>query len=128
MAFINRDGADGTRAALLASNPAPAGSPGKSNSLRATKSIAGDAFRLPSGSTATLAPTSPTFSPGFTAFNALMVATSEANDGNAVQDRQIVVSGACRDLFASYAMRRRIDEFAALDESGRLSKPRRIPE
>jgi hypothetical protein len=45
-----------------------------------------------------------------------------------VQDRQIVVTGACRDLFALYAMRRRIDEFAALDESRRLSKPRRIPE
>src|ERR1700691_4515510 len=53
----------------------------ESNSLRATKSIKGDALRLPAGSTATLAPTSPALSDGLADFSALMVAMSEAKDG-----------------------------------------------
>ncbi len=53
----------------------------KSNSLRATKSINGEALSEPAGSTATLAPTSPIFSAPLAALSALMVATSEAKDG-----------------------------------------------
>ena len=53
----------------------------KSNSLRAAKSISGEAFREPAGSTATLAPTRPIFRSLLASLSALMVATSEANDG-----------------------------------------------
>ena len=53
----------------------------KSNSLRPTKSIAADAFRLSSGWTATLAPTKPTLSDGFASFIASATRTSLAKDG-----------------------------------------------
>src|SRR5262249_9802118 len=49
--------------------------------LRATKSIAGDAFRLASGSTATFAPIMPIFKLGLSALRASAVLTSTENDG-----------------------------------------------
>jgi hypothetical protein len=52
----------------------------KSNSLRPTKSISGDARRLPSGSTATLAPTIPILSDGLTSLSALTVPMSDEKD------------------------------------------------
>ena len=56
----------------------------KSNSSRATKSIESEASREPSGSTATLAPTKPTFSAGFARLSASATCTSPANDGELV--------------------------------------------
>ena len=53
----------------------------KSNSLRATKSIALDAASARPGATATWAPTNPMRSEGFSAFNASATRTSDANDG-----------------------------------------------
>ena len=53
----------------------------KSNSLRATKSTAGAAFRLPSASTATLAPIEPDLQVGIRAFSASAVFTSLAKEG-----------------------------------------------
>jgi hypothetical protein len=53
----------------------------KSNSLRATKSIAGEALRLASGSTATLAPIMPIFKLGLSALSASAVLTSTEKDG-----------------------------------------------
>ena len=49
--------------------------------VRATKSIGAPWRRLSSGCTATLAPTKPIFSAGFTSFSAAATFTSEANDG-----------------------------------------------
>ena len=53
----------------------------KSNSLRATKSMALDAFSVASGSTATLAPIMPIFKPGLSALSASAVLTSEEKEG-----------------------------------------------
>jgi len=53
----------------------------KSNSSRATKSIALEAVRLGSGSTATLAPTNPILSLGLASFSASATLTSLAKDG-----------------------------------------------
>ena len=53
----------------------------KSNSLRAAKSTIGADFRLPSASTAALAPISPAFSAGLAALSAAIARTSEANEG-----------------------------------------------
>ncbi len=69
----------------------------KSNSLRATKSIAGDAFRLSSGSTATFAPIMPIFRLGLSALSASAVRTSDENDGVEVcitTRSRLVASGA----------------------------------
>ena len=56
----------------------------KSNSSRATKSIASDASRETSGSTATLAPTNPTVSAGFARLSASATWTSPVKDGELV--------------------------------------------
>ena len=56
----------------------------KSNSSRATKSIASDASSEASGSTATLAPTNPTVSAGFARLSASATWTSPVNDGELV--------------------------------------------
>ena len=56
----------------------------KSNSSRATKSIESDASSEASGSTATLAPTKPTFSAGFARLSASATCTSPAKDGELV--------------------------------------------
>ena len=53
----------------------------KSNSLRAAKSTMGADLRLPSASTAALAPISPALSAGFASLSAAIALTSEANDG-----------------------------------------------
>ena len=53
----------------------------KSNSSRATKSMALDAVRLASGSTATLAPIRPILSFGLASFSASATLTSLAKDG-----------------------------------------------
>ena len=53
----------------------------KSNSLRATKSMAAPASRLSPGCTATFAPTNPIFSAGFASFSACATFASDANDG-----------------------------------------------
>ena len=53
----------------------------KSNSSRATKSTAGAPFRLPSASTATLAPIRPTFRSGLSAFICSAVLASLAKEG-----------------------------------------------
>jgi hypothetical protein len=54
----------------------------KSNSLRATKSIASPPrSRLSFGCTATLAPTMPIFSDGFAVLSASATFTSDANEG-----------------------------------------------
>ncbi len=53
----------------------------KSNSLRAAKSTTRAAFRVPSGSTAALAPINPAFSVGLAALRASIAFTSEAKEG-----------------------------------------------
>src|SRR6266508_4666489 len=81
----------------------------KSNSLRATKSTAGAASRLFSGSTATLAPMKPILMSGL----AVLIFAAVELGG---------------DVLEAQAVRRRIDQLRALDESGRLREPGRIPE
>ncbi len=66
---------------LLQSRPSAISLMVKSNSLPATKSIAGELLRLASGSTATFAPTKPAFSCGLASLSASMTLTSEANEG-----------------------------------------------
>ncbi len=56
----------------------------KSNSLRATKSIAGPSFSEPSALTATLAPMRPALRFGFASFSAWITFTSDLNEGTEV--------------------------------------------
>src|SRR6266436_2962754 len=79
----------------------------KSNSCRATNSIAFELESARSGSTATWAPTRPIRREGFSAFRASATRTSCANDG---------VLGWS------------IDEARAGDHGGGLREPRRVPE
>jgi hypothetical protein len=53
----------------------------KSNSLRAAKSTTGAAFKVPSASTAALAPINPTFSAGLASLRAVIALTSDAKEG-----------------------------------------------
>ena len=101
----------------------------KSNSLRATKSMAFDAFSVASGSTATLAPIMPIFRFGLSALSASAVLHigGERRSGR-MQHHEIVFGGVGRDVLEFQPVRRRIDELRAFDQRGGLRQPRRIPE
>ena len=73
----------------------------KSNSLRATKSIAGPSRSDPSALTATFAPMSPAFRLGLAAFSASMTFTSDLNDGTEVCATTRSKSFACATTSAS---------------------------
>ena len=101
----------------------------KSNSLRATKSTAGPAMRLFSGSTATLAPIKPILMSGLIALIISAVLTSDLNDGV-----EVCITTRSRflhlrnDVLERQTVRRRIDQLRAFDQRRRLCEPGRIPE
>ena len=101
----------------------------KSNSLRATKSTAGPAMRLFSGSTATLAPMKPILISGLTVLmhlRRLHVGFEGWRGG--VHHHQVAVLELGRDVLELQSVRRRVDQLRALDQSRRLREPGRIPE
>ncbi len=101
----------------------------KSNSLRATKSMAFDARSDPSASTATFAPIMPIFSAGFASLNSSAVRTSCRNDGvDVCSTIEVALEGLAADVVEGEVVRRRVDQLRSVDERRRLREPRRVPE
>ena len=98
----------------------------KSNSLRATKSTAPAAMRLFSGSTATLAPMKPILTSGLIALiiSAVLHVRLEGRGGG-VHHHEIAVLDLRYDVLERQAVRRRVDQLRALDQSRRLRQPGR---
>ena len=101
----------------------------KSNSLRAAKSISGEAFRRAGRVDGDLGADQPDFQSA--------VGFLERLDGRdiggkrrrrGVQHHEIVVPRARRHFGELGAVRRRVDKLAAFDQGGRLGEPGRIPE
>src|SRR6266550_4131152 len=85
----------------------------KSNSLRPTQSIAGDAFNVSVGKTIVCAPTKPIFVSGFCDLIASATLQSSFCDGEA--------------FFQINTVRRAVEQFGIRRERGGLREPRRIP-
>ena len=86
-------------------------------------------MRLFSGSTATLAPMKPILMSGLMALIISAVFTSDLKDGRGgVHHHEIAVPDLRDDVLEFKIVRRRIDQFRAFDERGRLRQPSRIPE
>ena len=114
--------------------PRPAAGPSaisaivKSNSSRATKSIAGDASRETSGSTATLAPTNPTERRVRPLQRLGHLDVPGERRGTRVQHRQLVLARQRYHVVQGEARRGRVDQPAAGHDRGELGQPRRVPE
>ncbi len=116
-------------ATLARSRPSATSLIVKSNSLRATKSIAGEASRLFSGSTATLAPIRPILRLGIERLERLGGAhVGGKRRRRGVHDHEVAARRLGRDVLEPEPVRRRVDQLRAFDQRGRLGEPGRVPE